>query len=388
MNPIPYGKQDITQEDIEAVVKTLQSEFLTQGPKIQEFEEAFAQYTGARYAVVVSNGTAALHLSALALNVTSETRVITTPITFAASANCVLYCGGKVEFADIDPTTLAIDVASVRRMLESKPKGYYHGIIPVDFGGLPVNMEQIGSLAKEYGLWVIQDACHSPGGSFVDSSGKIQKCGANGFADLSIFSFHPVKHVATGEGGMITTNDESLYRKLLKLRTHGITKDPNELIHSDGGWYYEMQELGYNYRMPDILCALGLSQLKMADDRLERRIEIAKTYDRAFQNNAKIKLAYTEQQLREKRIQHAYHLYVIQVNDRLSLYKKLRTLGIYTQVHYIPVYKMPYYQRNGHQQTHCEEAEKYYQGCLSLPMYPTLTTDEQSYVISSVLKSI
>ena len=214
MNPIPYGKQHITPEDIQAVVETLQSEFLTQGPKIKEFEEAFAKYIGVRYAVAVANGTAALHLCTLALSVKPGQKVITTPITFAASANCVRYCGGEVVFADINPETYLIDINKVRKLLEDAPKGTYQGLIPVDFAGRAVNLEEFRQVADEYGLWIIEDACHAPGGYFIDSKGQQQNCGNGNFADLAIFSFHPVKHIACGEGGMITTNDEKLYRKL------------------------------------------------------------------------------------------------------------------------------------------------------------------------------
>ena len=231
-NPIPYGRQNITEEDLKAVVETLQSDYLTQGPKIAEFEEAFAKYVGSKYAVAVSNGTAALHLSALALNVQKGDKVITTPITFAASANCVRYCGGEVVFADIDPETYLLDIKSVRKLLEASPKGTYKGLIPVDFAGRAVDLEAFKDLAEEFDLWIIEDACHAPGGYFIDSSGKKQFCGNGNFADLAIFSFHPVKHIACGEGGMITTNDEALYEKLLQLRTHGIVKDDHKFQNS------------------------------------------------------------------------------------------------------------------------------------------------------------
>lgn len=229
---IPYGRQQITDEDIQAVVETLKSDYLTQGPKIAEFEKAFANYVGADYAVAVSNGTAGLHLCTLALDVREGDKVITTPITFAASANCVRYCGGEVVFADIDPVSYLLDIHSVRKLLESSPKGTYKGIIPVDFAGRAVHLEEYRKLADEYDLWIIEDACHAPGGYFIDSKGIKQFCGNGNFADLSVFSFHPVKHIAAGEGGMITTNDEKLYQKLLRLRSHGITKDQNTFQNS------------------------------------------------------------------------------------------------------------------------------------------------------------
>ena len=224
MKAIPYGKQHITDEDIQAVVEVLKADFLTQGPRIAEFEQAFATYVQSKYAVAVSNGTAALHLCAMALGVKPGQKVITTPITFAASSNCVRYCGGDVVFADIDPETYLLDIDSVRHLLNSSPKGTYSGIIPVDFTGRPVDLQAYRKLADEHDLWIIEDACHAPGGFFVDSDGQQQLCGNGQFADLAIFSFHPVKHIASGEGGMITTNNQDLYEKLLQLRTHGIVK--------------------------------------------------------------------------------------------------------------------------------------------------------------------
>ena len=235
---IPYGRQHITEADIAAVVETLQGDFLTQGPKISAFEEAFARYVGAKYAVAVSNGTAALHLSALALGVGPGSRVITSPLTFAASANCVLYCGGAVEFCDIDPQTLLLDIDQVRKKLASVPKGTYTGIIPVDFAGAAVDMQAFKELADEYDLFLLEDSCHAPGGFFTDAQGKQQNCGNGAFADAAIFSFHPVKHIACGEGGMITTSRLDVYQKLLRLRTHGITKDPDLLHQQQGCWYY------------------------------------------------------------------------------------------------------------------------------------------------------
>jgi len=375
--PIPYGRQHITDEDIQAVTETLRSEFLTQGPKVLEFERRFADYIGVPYAVAVSNGTAALHLCALALDVAPGQRVITTPITFAASANCVLYCGGEVHFADIDPATALIDLNQVRRLLEAHPKGYFHGLIPVDFAGLPVNMEEARKLADEFGLWIIEDSCHAPGGSFTDSQGRKQRCGNGQFADLAIFSFHPVKHIATGEGGMITTNRADLYERLLKLRTHGITKDPAQLTHNDGGWYMEMQELGYNYRMPDMLCALGISQLRRADEGLMRRRVLAARYDAAFDALPTVRRLATAPG-------HAYHLYIIQVADRKGLYDFLRERQIFAQVHYIPVHTMPYYQSLGWREGDFPKAEAYYADCLSLPIFPTLTDEEQEYVVATI----
>jgi UDP-4-amino-4,6-dideoxy-N-acetyl-beta-L-altrosamine transaminase len=379
MSSIPYGRQSISEEDINAVVDTLRSDFLTQGPRVIEFEKAFAEYVGAKYAVAVSNGTAALHLCTLALGVEKGQKVITTPITFAASANCVLYVGGEVVFSDIDKDSALIDLDYVEKMLSESPEGTYSGIIPVDFAGLSVDMERVKKLAEKYNLWVIEDACHAPGGFFTDSVGNKQFCGNGNFSDLSIFSFHPVKHIAAGEGGMVTTNDEELYKKLLRLRTHGITKDPELLRENHGAWYYEMQELGYNYRLSDINAALALSQLNRADEGLKRRREIANIYDEAFSDNTSINPIPSAEDNG-----HAYHLYIIRVSKRKGLYDHLRSLNIFAQVHYIPVHTLPYYKDLGWKKGDMPVAESYYEECLSLPMFPSLTEEEQRFVIKSV----
>ena len=380
---IPYGKQHITDEDIAAVIETLKSPFLTSGPKVAEFEAAFAKYIGCKYAVAVANGTAALHISCMALGVNSASKVITTPITFSASANCVRYCGGEVVFADINPETVLLDIEKVRNILEQHPKGTFEGIIPVDFAGYPVDLEAFRKLADEYGLWILEDACHAPGGSFNDNSGKNHRCGDSSLADLAIFSFHPVKHIATGEGGMVTTNDEELYKKLKQYRSHGMVYqgDP-ALIENHGGWYMALQELGYNYRMPDVLCNLSSAQLKRADKGLEKRQAIAKRYDEAFAGT-KVKTI-----IPPANVSHAYHLYVIQIEDRKGLYDYLRTKQIFAQVHYIPVHLMPYYKGLGSKVGDFSNAEKYYEHCLSIPMYPTLTAEEQEFVISEILNFV
>ena len=378
MKPIPYGKQYISKEDLDAVTETLQSDFLTQGPKIAEFEDAFKAYIGSKYAVAVNNGTSALHLAAEALGVKEGTNVITTPITFAASANCVRYCGGNVYFADINKQDYLIDLNKVEDLVKSKPPGFFSGLIPVDFAGHPVNLEDCHTIAEKYGLWIIEDACHAPGGYFTDSKGQKQYCGNSEFADAAIFSFHPVKHIACGEGGMITCNRDDIYKTMILHRTHGITKDASLMHANDGGWYYEMQELGYNYRLTDFQAALGLSQLKRADAGLERRKEIAKQYVTSFQGFDKIigQSGYVEG--------HAYHLYIIEVKDRLGLYNHLRSKNIFAQVHYIPVHRLPYYQSLGWKKGDFPIAENYYDHCLSLPMYPTLTEEEQAYVITEI----
>lgn len=377
---IPYGRQNITEEDILAVTETLRSDFLTQGPKIKEFEEAFAQYVGCKYAIAVSNGTAALHLASIALNVKEGDKVITTPITFAASANCVRYCEGEVVFSDIDPKTYLLDIKKVRELLEASPRENYKGIILVDFAGRANNLEEFRELADEYGLWIIEDACHSPGGYFVDSTGKKQNCGNGEFADLAVFSFHPVKHIAAGEGGMITTNNKDLYDHILNLRTHGIQQNPDLKIENHGVWYYEMQELGYNYRLTDIQAALAISQLSRADDGIIRRLEIATAYEKAFTGKSYIK---GQSGVVEG---HAYHLYVIEIENRSGLIEYLRDQNIFAQVHYIPVHLMPYYREFGWKKEDMPKSENYYTHCLSLPMYPTLTNDEQQFVIESVNK--
>lgn len=389
---IPYGKQNITQADIEAVANALQGDFLTQGPTILAFEKAFAQYIGCSYAVAVANGTAALHLSALALHVQVGQKVITSPLTFAASANCIRYCGGEVVFADIDPKTYLLDIEKVEDLLKASPRGTYHGIVPVDFAGRAVNLEAFRKLADQYDLWLLEDACHAPGGFFMDSENKVQNCGNGQFADLAIFSFHPVKHIATGEGGMITTNNEKLYHKLLELRTHGITRDPSQFKNSKSfaagqevseelpypGWYMEMQTLGYNYRFTDFQAALGISQLSLAEEGISRRRAIAERYQTAFANET-----FTMGQ--SGVVQgHAYHLYVIEVPNRLGLYQHLREQQIFAQIHYIPCHLMPYYRELGWKEGDLPLAEEYYKHCISLPMYPTLTDQQQDFVIQTI----
>lgn len=384
---IPYGKQQIDDNDIQAVVEVLKADFLTQGPRIKEFEDNFAEYVKSKYAVAVSNGTAALHLSALSLKVNPGDKVITSPITFVASANCISYCGGEVVFADIDPETFLLDINKVRALLESAPKGTYQGIVPVDFAGRAVNMEEFRKLADEFDLWIIEDSCHAPGGYFIDSNGKKQFCGNGSFADLAIFSFHPVKHIASGEGGMITTARKELYDALMQLRTHGITRDKSIYINSAQeaaasdaasdfpGWYMEMQDLGYNYRITDIQAALGNSQLAKAHTGIARRREIAARYEAAFNNAEFVK--------RQSGVVegHAYHLYILEVEDRLGLYNFLREQKVFAQIHYIPAHLMPYYKSKGWKAGDLPHAEEYYKNCISLPMYPSLTDDQQEKVI-------
>lgn len=383
MKPIPYGRQHITDEDIAAVVETLKSDFLTQGPKIDEFERKFAEYVGAPYAVAVNNATSGLHIAAKALGVGPGTKVIVTPLTFAASANCIRYCGGDVTFCDINPDTYLMDAAKLEQILESHPAGTFSGIVIVDFAGYPHNLEQYREIADRHGLWIIEDACHAPGAWYTDSKGERQLTGNCRYADCTIFSFHPVKHIATGEGGMVTTAKPELLERLRLYRTHGITKDASKLEKNDGGWYYEMQDLGFNYRITDFQAALGISQLSRAEAGLERRQEIARRYDEAFKGNDKIKTPY-----RSEDVRHAFHLYVIQVPDRKALYDALRANGVMAQVHYVPLHLMPYYRQLGNAPGQLPVVEDYYEHCLSLPMYPTLTDEEQEYVIKQVLQHV
>lgn len=389
---IPYGRQHITSEDIKAVNETLISTHLTQGPKIAEFEEKFAEYIGAKYAVAVSNGTTALHIAALSLGLQEGDKVITTPITFSASANCIRYCGAEVVFADIDPDTYLLDISKVKALLEASPKGTYKGIIPVDFAGRMVNLEEYRKLADEYGLWIIEDACHAPGAYFFDSNGNKQLAGNGSLAHASVFSFHPVKHIACGEGGMVTTNDEEVYKELHRLRSHGITKGDDMYLNSvdfacgvEGAesypaWYMEMQQLGFNYRITDIQAALGVSQLSRAGEGLEKRRAIATKYAKSFADKDFVISQSGDIS------GHAYHLYVVEVKDRLGLYNHLKSKNIFAQIHYIPVHLMPYYRDFGWKEGDMPHAENYYRHCISLPMYPTLTEEEHQYVIDSVIE--
>lgn len=379
MKNIPYGRQNIDHVDIEAVVSVLNSDYLTQGPKVKEFENKFAEYIGAKYAVAVNNATSGLHLSVLALNLSKGDRVITTPITFAASANCVRYTGGEVWFADINPNTYLLDINSVRNLIKSKPKGFFKGIIPVDFAGLPVNMEEFRELAIEHNLWIIEDACHAPGGYFIDSIGMKNFCGNGNYADIGVFSFHPVKHIACGEGGMLTTNSKELFDKLVLLRTHGITRENMKENH--GGWYYQMVELGFNYRLTDFQSALGITQLAKNKKGVERRNEIAAVYKKAFEGRTKFQNLPAE-------MCNAHHLFIIEVEKRKELYDFLRTHNVFPQIHYIPVHTLPYYKRIGYNEANLSNSENYYKRCISLPMYPSLKDSEQKFVIEKILNFI
>lgn len=365
---IPYGRQSIDETDIQAVVDVLRGDFLTTGPKITEFEKAVCEYTGAKYAVAISNGTAALHAACYAAGIQEGDEVITTPLTFAASANCVLYCGGVPVFADVDERTYNISPVEIEKKITSRTKA----IIAVHFAGQPCEMDEIHKIADKYGLLVIEDAAHALGADY-----KGQKIGS--MSDMTTFSFHPVKHITCGEGGMILTNNESLYQKLALFRTHGITREPNLLSKNEGAWYYEQIELGYNYRITDIQCALGLSQLKKLERFVKRRKELVERYNKAFENITGITVPCVKDNCNS-----SWHLYVIQVEHRKEVFDKLRQAGIGVNVHYVPVYKHPYYQKNGYQNVSCPTAEKLYEHFISIPLYPGLTNEQQDYVIRMV----
>jgi len=392
MKPIPYGRQDIRPEDLEAVGASLQSDYLTQGPKIAEFESAFAAYIGSPYAVAVANGTAALHLSVLALGLNPGDFVVTSPITFAASGNCALYAGAQVLFAETDVHG-SIRPEAVQALFDqygSKIKG----IIPVDFAGRPADLVALKKIAKTYGAWILEDACHAPGGQRRGAQGF--RCGDCSLADAAIFSFHPVKHIACGEGGMITTSNPEVYQRLLVLRTHGITRDqqrftnPASLADSSLAdtepypmWYMEMQELGYNYRLTDMQAALGLSQLSRAEENLNRRKEIARYYHAALSGIGDLRLPHADSPGETE--DHAWHLYVVRTKRRKALYDYLREHQIFAQVHYFPLHLMPHYRTSfGYGPGLCPEAELFYSECLSIPMYPSLSEEQLRYVVDTI----
>lgn len=377
---IPYGRQYIDEKDIASVIEVLKSDYLTTGPAVEKFEKAFAEKVGARYAVAVSSGTAALHLACLAAGIKAGDEVITTPLTFAASANCAVYAGAVPVFADVEEDTGNICPAEVRKKVTSRTKA----VIPVHYGGMPCDLEEIKKIAGRHGLVIIEDACHALGAKY-----KGENIGSCRYSHLTVFSFHPVKHITTGEGGMITTNSKELYQKLKVLRSHGIVREESAFTEdSPGGWYYEMQHLGFNYRMSDIQAALGLSQLEKLDWFVERRREIAGIYHRELKD-----LPF-ELPAEKEGFYNSYHLYVIKVKpgtgvDRRALYNRLRERGVHAQVHYIPVHTFPYYRQNyGCRWGDCPAAEDHYRRALSLPVYPGLKDDELHYVIKTLKEAV
>ncbi|PKM94933.1 MAG: UDP-4-amino-4,6-dideoxy-N-acetyl-beta-L-altrosamine transaminase [Firmicutes bacterium HGW-Firmicutes-1] len=376
---LPYGKQYIDDDDIAAVVATLKSDFVTCGPMVDAFEKNLAQSVGTKFAVAVSNGTAALHAACFAAGITEGDEVITTPMTFAASANCILYCGGTPVFADIDPKTWNINPKEIEKKITSKTKA----IIPVDYTGMPVDIDAINLIAQKHNLIVIQDSAHSLGASY-----KGKRVGS--LTDMSEFSFHPVKHITTGEGGAVVTDNEELYKKLLLFRTHGITRDLTLLEdHTQSSWYYEQQHLGYNYRITDIQCALGNSQLGKLDDFVKRRREIVHKYRLAYSKIKEITL----QDIPDY-CDSSWHLFVIKLNikmlnaSRNDIFDALRAENIGVNMHYIPVYLHPYYSKLGYEKGLCPNAEELYEGIISLPLFPTMKDEDVEDVMKAVKKVI
>lgn len=377
---ISYGKQWVDDDDRKAVLAVLDSDFLTQGPKVAEFEKSICDYTGAKYCVAVANGTAALHLAVLALEIEKGKEGITTPLTFVASANCLAYVGLKPVFADIDAKTYNIDLEEIKRKTTEKTKV----IVAVDFAGQPADLEGIYDYAKSKDIFVIEDAAHAIGSVYRDGS----KVGSCKYSDLTTFSFHPVKTITTGEGGAITTNDEKLYQKLLLLRTHGITKDPTLMSQNPGPWYYEMQALGYNFRLTDMQAALGVSQMKKLDQFVKRRREIVSKYNEAFKDLTNVIIPFEKEGIFS-----AFHLYVLKIDfdkigkTRHEVMEQLRSDNIGTQVHYIPVHLQPYYRDHfGYKEGDHPITEEYYSQCLSLPLYPKMTVPETGYIIEKMCK--
>ena len=386
---IPYGKHHIDDDDIKAVVDVLKNKFLTQGPMIEKFEKAICNYVGAKYAVAVSSGTAALHLSALAAGVKSGNSIVTSPITFVSTANAAFYCGGGVYFADIEPLSINISPKKIEDVIEANND--ICAIFPVHFGGLPCDMEALSDISERYNLFMVEDAAHALGANYSNG----QKVGSCCYSDMTIFSFHPVKSIAAGEGGLITTNDEALYRKLIRLRSHGINKLNDPLLNQNESmtdesvnrWYYEMQELGFHYRITDIQCALALSQLKKLDKFIERRRMLVNKYDSYFKG---LEFLSPAQSLSRELSSH--HLYVLRIEfDKVNITRNkfmqlLREKEIITQVHYIPLPIQPYYKSKGFDIIDYPEANSYYEEAISIPLFYDLTDAQQDYVVKVILE--
>lgn len=379
---IPYGKQLISEDDIQAVVEVLQSDWLTQGPTVERFESTVAAYCGVKYAVAVSNATAALHLACLSLGLSPGDWLWTSPNTFVASANCARYCGADVDFVDIDARSYNLSMVELRRKLEVAQRNNRlpKVVVPVHFAGQSCEMEPLRELAEHYGFAVLEDASHAIGGSY-----RAQKIGACTFSDMAVFSFHPVKIVTTGEGGMILTNRPDLYQTLIELRSHGITRSPDRMGEpSPAPWYYEQLELGFNYRLTDMQAALGNSQMHKIDTFIERRREIFARY------NAQLQGLPVTLPWQHPDTDSALHLYVIRLHcaalqrSQREIFEALRAQGIGVQIHYIPVHLQPYYQKLGFQAGDFPEAEAYYQEALSLPIFPALTEQQQDVVIRAL----
>jgi UDP-4-amino-4,6-dideoxy-N-acetyl-beta-L-altrosamine transaminase len=375
---LSYGKQTIDESDIQAVVEVLRGDYLTTGPFVKAFEDKVADYVGAKYAVAVSNGTAALHMACFAAGIETGSEVIVSPMTFAASANAVLYCGGTPIFVDIDPETYNIDPDKIEEKITDRTKA----IIPVDFSGQSVDMDRIKEIADKHGLMIIEDAAHALGSEY-----KGQKVGSQ--ADLVEFSFHPVKPITTAEGGIVTTNSEALYNKMMLFRTHGITRNPNALIENHGPWYYEQQSLGYNYRLTDVQSALGTSQMGKIDGFITRRREIVKQYNDKFKNLKEIVTPHETSYSNS-----GWHIYVIQIIPELlsvsrrEIFEALLAENIGVNVHYLPVYLHPYYRNLGYEKGICPKAEELYNNMITLPLFPSMTDEDINDVIDAVKKVI
>jgi len=375
---IPYGRQEITQSDIDAVTQVLQSDFLTQGPMVPKFEKLVANYCGVKYGVATNSATSVLHIACLALGLKEGDYLWTSPITFVASANCGLYCDAKVDFVDIDPETYNLSPQALEEKLiqAEKVNKLPKIIVAVHFAGQSCEMDKIYQLSQKYEFKIIEDASHAIGGKY-----KNQTIGSCKYSDITVFSFHPVKIITTAEGGMAVTNSNKLADKMLLLRSHGITRDTNLMTHKpDGGWYYQQIELGFNYRMNDIQAALGASQMDRIDEYIEKRHNIAKKYSTALNGYP------VTSQLQSNHMFSAYHLYVIRVKEsqHKKIFSQLRNKSISVNLHYIPIYRQPYYERFGYNKSDYPNAENYYSQAITLPIYPTLSSSEQNKIIRTL----